>query len=135
MIFADAGWFIALIDPKDGLHPLALRWLGALDQPVITTRYVLLETFNALSDLAKRRRCHETLASLISESDVSVAPEPSDLYDAGVRFHHDRPDKTWSLTDCISFVLMQRHGLTTALSHDHHFTQAGFDALLRREPK
>jgi uncharacterized protein len=47
-----------------------------------------------------------------------------DLYDA-------RPDKQWSLTDCISFVVMQGHGLTDALTGDHHFEQAGFRALLK----
>jgi sugar lactone lactonase YvrE len=41
-----------------------------------------------------------------------------------------RPDKTWSLTDCISFVVMQDEGLTTAVTTDHHFLQAGFNALM-----
>ena len=134
MIFADAGWFIALVDPKDGLHLRPIRWFHAVDQPIITTRYVLPETFNALSDLAKRRRCHELLASIISESDVSVVTVTPDLFDLGVHLHRERSDKTWSLTDCISFVLMQQQGVAAALAHDHHFEQAGYEALLRREP-
>jgi len=47
-----------------------------------------------------------------------------DLYTA-------RPDKQWSLTDCISFVVMQNQGVTEALTGDHHFEQAGFVALLK----
>ena len=42
-----------------------------------------------------------------------------------------RLDKDWSLTDCISFVVMRRRGLTDALTSDHHFEQAGFSILLR----
>jgi uncharacterized protein len=41
-----------------------------------------------------------------------------------------RRDKEWSLTDCISFVVMKERGLTEALTADHHFEQAGFKALL-----
>jgi len=41
------------------------------------------------------------------------------------------PDKGWSLTDCASFVIMEDEGLPAALTHDHHFEQAGFQALLR----
>ena len=47
-----------------------------------------------------------------------------DLYDS-------RNDKQWSLTDCISFVVMQDYEITDALTGDHHFEQAGFRALLR----
>jgi predicted nucleic acid-binding protein len=43
----------------------------------------------------------------------------------------NRPDKEWSLTDCISFVVMEREGLTDALTGDNHYEQAGFVALLK----
>jgi predicted nucleic acid-binding protein len=49
--------------------------------------------------------------------------DDSDLY-------RNRADKNWSLTDCISFVVMKRKGITEALTGDHHFEQAGFKALL-----
>ena len=41
-----------------------------------------------------------------------------------------RPDKHWSLTYCISFVVMTERRLTDALTGDHHFEQAGYRALL-----
>ena len=52
----------------------------------------------------------------------------------GLSLHVARMDKSWSLTDCISFYLMRERGITQALTTDHHFTQAGFEALLRRDP-
>lgn len=38
----------------------------------------------------------------------------------------NRPDKNWSLTDCITFVIMREAGLQEALTGDRHFEQAGF---------
>lgn len=42
-----------------------------------------------------------------------------------------RPDKDWSLTDCISFVVMHDYGLADALTTEHYFEQAGVNALLK----
>jgi hypothetical protein len=52
------------------------------------------------------------------------------LFQAALDLYARRPDKGWSLTDCTSFVVMQRDGLTDALTGDHHFAQAGFVPLL-----
>ncbi len=61
-------------------------------------------------------------------------PASPQLLDAGLALHAARPDKEWSLTDCVSFHLMRERGLTQTLAHDHHFAQAGFDPLLQRDP-
>jgi len=53
------------------------------------------------------------------------------LFDRGCELYISRSDKEWSLTDCISFVVMRREELTDALTADRHFEQAGFSALLR----
>ena len=42
----------------------------------------------------------------------------------GLALYRSRPDKGWSLTDCISFILMKRYALQDALTADHHFVQA-----------
>jgi len=53
------------------------------------------------------------------------------VFHAGLDLYASRPDKEWSLTDCISFAVMQDLGLNDALTGDHHFTQAGFTILLK----
>ncbi len=135
MTFADTGWFVALVNTDDSLHERAHRWLRSLRDRVITTEYVLLETFNGLSAPLPRVRCHALIPPLIAQLGIVVVKgAEDDLFDLGLQLHGDRRDKLWSLTDCISFVLMKQQGLTAALAHDHHFEQAGFEAPLRREP-
>lgn len=53
------------------------------------------------------------------------------MFDKGLDLYARRPDKDWSLTDCISFATMKEHGIEEALTADRHFEQAGFKALLR----
>ena len=59
-----------------------------------------------------------------------IAPD-SNIFAQGIELYRNRPDKSWSLTDCISFVVMDREGVKDALTLDHHFEQAGFNAILR----
>lgn len=59
-----------------------------------------------------------------------IVPASQLLFDQGLALYADRPDKEWSLTDCISFVVMREQGLSEALTGDRHFEQAGFRALL-----
>jgi hypothetical protein len=62
---------------------------------------------------------------------VSIVPANRALFERGVDLFSRRPDKEWTLTDCISFVVMADEGLAEALTGDHHFEQAGFVALMK----
>jgi predicted nucleic acid-binding protein len=53
------------------------------------------------------------------------------VFERGVDLYNDRPDKEWSLTDCISILVMEENGITEALTGDHYLEQAGFIALLK----
>ncbi len=133
MIFADTGYFIALLKERDDLHERALRWADAIQEPILTSDYVLVEVANNASAPIIRRRLHVFLENVRGTADIEVAPASTVLMEVGIALHKAQPDKEWSLTDCISFVLMQERGVTRALAFDHHFEQAGFEALLRRE--
>lgn len=63
--------------------------------------------------------------------DIAVVPCSDQLLGEGIDLYARRPDKEWSLTGCITFVVMQREGITDALTGDHHFEQAGFVSLLK----
>jgi predicted nucleic acid-binding protein len=69
--------------------------------------------------------------SLLTDARVTIVPPTKQLFDQGIDLYDSRPDKEWSLTDCISFVVMQQLQLSEALTGDRHFEQAGFRALLK----
>ncbi|CAK8715136.1 hypothetical protein GCAAIG_04530 [Candidatus Electronema halotolerans] len=48
------------------------------------------------------------------------------LFKQAVNLFNRYQDKTWGLVDCLSFVVMREMQITTALTFDHHFEQAGF---------
>ena len=72
-----------------------------------------------------------TLDELRADPDALIVPGDDSLWERGRILFAQRPDKQWSLTDCISFVVMQDRGITEALTADHHYEQAGFVGLLK----
>lgn len=135
--FADTCFWIALSSRRDLCHARALEWSRysvRTKAALVTTEVVLWEWLNALSEPATRglaaegyRRCHR-------DPQIEVVPPHADLLDAAVRRYEERNDKDWSLTDCLSFVLMEQRRLVHALTTDHHFLQAGFQAVLLEAP-
>ena len=133
MIFLDTGYFIALLNPRDELHSRAVAWSERLNDSFLVTEHVLWEAVNFFSQPADRPKAHALMNHLQSETAVEIVSATPGLFDAGQSLHHERADKAWSLTDCISFVVMKERGVTQALAFDQHFEQAGFVALLRRD--
>jgi uncharacterized protein len=62
---------------------------------------------------------------------IRLIPQSHDTFRAGLALYRARPDKGYSLTDCISMQTMLREGLTVVLTNDGHFEQEGFRALFR----
>lgn len=83
-----------------------------------------------MSDPRNRMEFVSTLRDLQANPQMRIVEADPQLFEEGVQLYASRSDKGWSLTDCISFVVMQREGITDALTGDHHFEQAGFVALL-----
>lgn len=132
--FADTSYLLALVVRSDPLHHRALAWHERTIEPIITTEFVLIELGDALCAPHQRVRLTAAVASLRRQANVIIVPASTALLDAGLTLFAARPDKAWSLTDCTSFEVMRDHGLLLALTYDHHFEQAGFDPLLRRDP-
>ena len=135
-VFADSGYWIALLNPRDALHDTAKVVSGSLGSAQLVTSEVVLA--ECLNDLAKRgeRLRHAAVAlveELRREPSVSIEPQSSLQFQEALALYGLRGDKTWGHTDCSSFRIMDRYGLTEALTFDRHFAQAGFTPLLRRE--
>jgi len=134
MIFVNTAYLLALCQPADQLHQRALAWAAVVAEPLLTTDYVLWEVVNGLSKPADRQKAHFTVKHVRSERNWEVVAATRALFKKGLNLHEERQDKAWSLTDCISFVVMHQRNLRRALSPDHHFEQAGYEALLRADP-
>ena len=129
--FADTHYFLAVLNAADEAHGQARELTRSARARLVTTHWVLTEVGNALREPANRGRFARLLAALQSKPDVEIVEASGALFDGGVRLYGERPDKAWSLTDCISFVVMQERGIHDALTGDRHFEQAGFVALLK----
>ena len=133
-VFADAGYWIALFNPRDQLHTKAFMISNTLQgRTIITSQMVLTEFLNHYAALGQpfRQRAVQVVRSLQDDSDVELVPQTEAQFTAALTLYAQRPDKAWGLTDCASFLIMQEQGITEALAHDDHFYQAGFIPLLR----
>lgn len=131
MIFIDTSYLVAMAVREDGLHAAAMEWTQRVKGPFLTTDLVILEFVNTLSPPGLRQRAHLIVSWLVGNQSVLIESVGTGLFQEGLKLHRERPDKGWSLTDCVSFIVMQRHSATDSLTHDQHFEQAGFRALLR----
>lgn len=133
-VFADTGYWVALLNPRDDLHKKASA-VSADYSPnqIVTSEMVLAELLNSFSSYGAvlRQTSARAVASLRDASRVVIFPQTRELFDKALKRYQDMADKSWSLTDCSSFVIMEEEKLTAALTHDRHFVQAGFQALLR----
>ena len=130
-VFADTFFFLALLNRHDPAHTKALAAYGQGDYAFVTTAWVLTEIADALASKASRSGFERFYRTAVTDQNVTIIPASESLFHQGLDLYFSRSDKDWSLTDCISFTAMKDEGLTKALTGDHHFIQAGFNALLR----
>lgn len=129
--FADTSYYLALANRKDENHARAMDEADRLPDLMVATAWVLTEVADALASPPNRPAFLRLLDMLRSDPAVEIIPADSELFDAGADFYARRPDKGWSLTDCMSFIVMGRRGIVDALTADHHFEQAGYRAMLK----
>jgi uncharacterized protein len=129
-VFADSFYYLAILNWKDAAHARAIEFTRDHRFRITTTAWVITEIADALSGSFSRKGFLLLLSKLENDPSITIVPPSKSLYDKGLRLYARRHDKDWSLTDCISFTVMEERGLTEALTADHHFQQAGFKALL-----
>ncbi|HPD16494.1 MAG TPA: PIN domain-containing protein [Planctomycetota bacterium] len=131
-IFADAYYLLALLNPRDQDHKVAVELGRSLAGVLVTTEAVLLEVGDGLAAPQDRRTTAAYIKRLWADPRVVVVPTDHELLQRAVALYETRQDKDWGLTDCVSFVVMQDTGIREALTGDAHFEQAGFRILFPR---
>ncbi|MGA8025653.1 MAG: PIN domain-containing protein [Bryobacteraceae bacterium] len=132
-IFADTFYWIALTNPRDGFHHRVLEFSRSLrPQSIVTTDEVLTEllTFSA-ADQQLRVEASLVVNDVLADENVRVIPQTRRSFLTGFALYQARPDKGYSLTDCISMQTMRLSGMIDVLTNDKHFEQEGFRALFR----
>ncbi len=133
-LFADSGYWIAIMYPGDQLHWRARQVAAGLGfLRIVTTQMALAEALNFMSELGefRRRFASEMVEHLHNDPNVEIIPQTDAQFRAAVERYAARSDQTWSLTDRASFLVMEERGISEALAYDRDFEQAGFVALLR----
>jgi predicted nucleic acid-binding protein len=136
LVFADTLYWGALLNPKDQYSEVAREVRNSLGEiRLVTTEEVLTELLDALCErgVELRRIASSAVIEIVNSDQVTVEPQSHDSFMAGVHLYRTRLDKAFSLVDCVSMNTMRRMNIKEALTNDHHFTQAGFIPLLRRE--
>ena len=129
--FVDTWYLIALADSSDSQH----RQAKQLDRsvagiPLLTHDAILTEllTYFSAGGRNSRAQAAALVRNILERADYRVE-RGSDLFNRALRLYSERPDKEYSLVDCMSMTLMRERGITHVLTNDHHFRQEGFTVV------
>ncbi|MEO0533773.1 MAG: nucleic acid-binding protein [Cyanobacteria bacterium P01_A01_bin.123] len=131
-VFADTFYWLALLNPRDDWHKSALHYTRQNPNiPLVTTDGVLDEVLNYASTQGAlmRQKALALCTQMVREPRISIVSYTSEVRELGMSLYGQRSDKAYSLTDCISMVVMQKMNIVEVLTHDKHFTQEGFIIL------
>jgi predicted nucleic acid-binding protein len=124
-------FFIALLSETDVAHARAVAFCQQPELQITTTEWVIAELADGMARSRDRARFIPFVQQLPDAPNIRVVPANSETFGRALAEYCRHKDKEWSLTDCISFVVMRDERLREALTGDHHFEQAGFQALLK----
>lgn len=133
VVFVDTAYWIAQFDIRDQLHQKALDIESQIrGVRLVTSELVLIEFLNYFSKGGRqiREEASGTVQDILGLSGIQLIWQSRTLFEAGLTLYAARLDKGYSLTDCVSMVIMQQGGIRDVLTHDRHFTQEGFTILL-----
>ena len=131
-LFADTFYWTALLNPKDEYHSVVKNYSNQLQSTIlITSDEVITEFLNFFSNYHPRMRqgAVKRVKEILNNNYIQVIPSNRDGFLAGIELYQQRPDKGYSLTDCISMYIMRELKIKEILTHDKHFTQEGFTIL------
>jgi uncharacterized protein len=132
-VFLDTNGWIALLNSSDALHSaVSETWTALLDQgySIFLTDWIIAETGNGLARTSARSQFLSSVNVLRSSPRCKLVPISAQFVQRTLDLYASRPDKTWGLVDCASFLVMWDEGIHEALTNDRHFEQAGFKCLL-----
>ena len=129
-VFADTPFYVALTNASDDLHASAIAFAQTYRGEIVTTDYVLVELRHWFAHNGRRDQYPQVADAIRTDVKTTIIPADGALLADGANLCASRPDQNWTLTDCISFVVMKRYSIGQALTPSPSYQQAGFTALL-----
>lgn len=133
-VFVDASAWIALNHKRDQDHQKAVtvnKQLLRTPRRYLTSNFVLDETYNGLLYQIGHHAAVGFGEKIRQSKLISIVHVTPEIEEAAWQLFKSYSDKTFSFTDCTSFVIVKQFGLTDAFTADHHFEQAGFSIFLK----
>lgn len=133
-VFVDTAGFLALWDAGDAHHAAAVRLQAGLAQQrrrFLTTDYVVDETATLLLVRHSHAAAADFLDTIAGSRAIGLEWVEPGRFHAAASLFRRHADQEWSLTDCVSFIVMQELGIRDSFTTDHHFRQAGYNPLLK----
>ena len=130
-VFADTVYWLAIFVPRDPWSEAA-RSVDCSDSILVTTEEVLSEFLTAVSghgDHTRHLAC-QLVREILNDVSIEVVAQSHESFLAGLALYERRPDKQYSLADCISMNVMRQRQIHAVLTSDRHFAQEGFLRLL-----
>lgn len=127
----DTSGLLCFFDTGDGRYQQAVGFVESAEV-IVTHGYVLAEFVPLCQTRGMNRsKALNFAADLFDNKLVEIVWVEEVLHRAAHALLQARLDKSHSLCDAVSFVLMRERGITGALTTDHHFEQEGFVRLLK----
>ena len=130
-VFADTLYWIAIFLPDDPWAKAAIS-VDLSDVRLVTTEEVIGEFLTGISSYGEQTRllACRFVREILADVDIEVVEQSHESFIGGLSLYERRPDKQYSLTDCISMNVMKRKGISKVLTNDRHLSQEGFVRLL-----
>ena len=130
-VFADTLYWIAIFLPDDPWAKAAIS-IDLSDVHLVTTEEVIGEFLTGISSYGEQTRllACRFVREILADVDIEVVEQSHESFIGGLSLYERRPDKQYSLTDCISMNVTKREGISQVLTNDRHFSQQGFVRLL-----
>jgi predicted nucleic acid-binding protein len=126
-VFVDTGAWIAMQDRRDAHHAAVADALFSNKSRLITTDYVLDETLTFLRLRVNHAQAVRFGEYVTADTNVTVVRVSDEDWQQAWKLFVAFPEQNFSFTDCTSFAIMRRLGLSEAFTLDRHFRAMGFD--------
>jgi len=130
--FLDTSYILALEIRNEDAHKKVLEnWASLVNSKpfLVTTTYIFDEVVTFFNSRNLHYKAVEVGNRLLESADIDLIEIDQSFFHEGWQYFQKHQDKSYSLTDCLSFIVMQKRNIVTALTLDHHFLQAGFQIL------